>query len=225
MSALEKININPKELYEGCVFAAIIHAVTVGEFPELNYEHSWDGLNYSMNNSQGCRATITFHPQYIIAVFQDISKWNPHMTAYDYLTDMPDDILKIAESEALQYVLENINGEIRPAITAAFWGSWSELFSSQTWDEILENGGFILKEQLSDHSEAFALWDDYYGLNNEQMNLIESLFERKMKNDEKEIYLQPEEMDYLYGDVGECIESLAELKIYPYTEKDSDALS
>lgn len=46
---MEKININPKELYQGCMFAAIIHAVLVGEYPELNYEHSWDGINYSMN--------------------------------------------------------------------------------------------------------------------------------------------------------------------------------
>ena len=210
---MEKININPKELYEGCVFASIVHAVTVGEYPYLNYEHSWDGFNYSMNNSQGCRATITFHPQYIIAVFQDISKFNLRMTAYDYLTDMPDDIMQIAESEALQYVLENIEGETKPVITAAFWGTWTELFSNQTWSDILENGGFILEKQLLSRDKAFVEWDDDYGLNQEQINLIGALFERKMKNDEKEVYLLPEEMDCLYGVVEECIESLQELNI------------
>ena len=212
---MEKINANPKELYEGCVFAAIIHAVTVGEYPEFNYEHSWDGINYSMNDSQGCRATITFHPNYVIAVFQDMSKFNSHMAAYDYLTDMPDEILKVAESEALQYVLQDIDGEIKPVITAAFWGTWEELFSNQTWESILENGGFILEKQLLNHNEALAQWDDYYGLNNEQMDLIESLFERKMKNSGKEIHLLPGQMSCLYGDVEECIESLRELNIYP----------
>ncbi len=43
----EKIEINPQQLYNGCIFMAVAHAVTVGEYPELNYEHSWDGINYS----------------------------------------------------------------------------------------------------------------------------------------------------------------------------------
>ena len=56
----EKIGINPQKLYNGCIFMAVAHAVTVGEYSELNYEHSWDGINYCMNNSRGCHGTITF---------------------------------------------------------------------------------------------------------------------------------------------------------------------
>lgn len=38
---MNKLEISSKKFYEGCVSAAVAHAVTVGEFPELDYEHSW----------------------------------------------------------------------------------------------------------------------------------------------------------------------------------------
>ena len=87
------------------------------------------------------KATITFHPQYIVAVFQDISKFNLQSDVYDYLSGIPDNILEIAKSETLQYVLNDIDGKRKPIITAAFWGTWRELFSNQLWNEIRNNGG------------------------------------------------------------------------------------
>lgn len=211
---MEKLKINPQKLYQGCMFAAIIHAVLVGEYPELNYEHSWDGFNYSMNNSQGCRATLTFHPQYVIAVFQDRQKINLNKNVYDYLNNMPADILKIAEEESLQYVLQDINGEVRPVITAAFWGTWDELFSNQDWSGILDNGGYIIENQLLSHQNSLMRWDDYYGLDDGQMNLVESLFERKIIKAETDIYLNAEEVKNLHGEIEECVESLRELNIF-----------
>lgn len=210
----KEIPIKPTDLYHGCLFAAIVHAIMVGEYPELNYEHSWDSFNYSMNDSQGCRGTVTFHPQYIVAVFQDISKIIPDKNAYDYLRDMPEDILRIAESEALQYVLEDMDGEVKPVITAAFWGTWDRLTSSQTWSDILENGGHILGNQLLPHLQSFLRWDDYYGMTSGQMDLAESLLKRKLTTAGKSIFLTTEETENLYGDIEECAISLQELNIF-----------
>ena len=39
-----EIPIEPRQLYEGCILAAIAHAVSVGLYPELDYEHSWDNM-------------------------------------------------------------------------------------------------------------------------------------------------------------------------------------
>lgn len=113
---------------------AVAHAVIVGEYPELNYQHSWDSINYCMNNSQGCRGTITFGKKYIIAVFQDTSVKTPYQDAMNFFKDAPEAIVELAKSEAFQYVLGNIDGEIKPYITAAFWGTWNELY------RILEDG-------------------------------------------------------------------------------------
>lgn len=196
------------------MFAAIIHAVTAGEYPELNYEHSWDGFNYSMNNSCGCRATITFHPRYIVAVFRDDSKIIPGKNAYDYLCGMPEDILKIAQAEALQYVLEDMGGEIRPVITAAFWGTWDELSGSQAWSDIWQNGGYILENQLLPRPQSLTCWDDYYGLTDGQMGLAQSLLERRIADAGTPIFLSPQEAGNLHGDLGECAASLQELNIF-----------
>ncbi len=208
------IPVNPMDLYHGCLFAAVIHAILVGEYPELSYEHSWDGFNYSLNNSQGCRGTVTFHPQYIVAVFQDIARIIPGKSAYDCLHGMPEDILRIAESEALQYVLVDSGGEIKPVITAAFWGTWEELTGCQRWSDILENGGYILENQLLPHRQSLLQWDDYYGMTSGQMELAESLFARKIAHAEEAIFLTPKETENLYGDFAECAVALQELDIY-----------
>lgn len=53
-------------------------------------------------------------------------------------------MIQVAKEEALQYVLEDVNGITKPVITAAFWGTWEQLFSTQTLADILNNGGNII---------------------------------------------------------------------------------
>lgn len=206
-----EINVNPKRLYEGCIFAAIAHAVAVGKFPELNYEHSWDGINYCMNDSQGCRATITFHEKYIIAVFQDADKIDIDKDALEFFDDAPDDVIEIACNEALQYVLEDVDSRIKPVITAAFWGTWDKLYSVQPFDEIVKNGGHIIHNQLLSYDEAMAEWRDYYDLDEKQNGLIKELYDMK-KSTDGPIFLDSN--DGLYGDMEEITASLGELNIF-----------
>lgn len=63
------------------------------------------------------------------------------------------------------------------------------------------------------HKDSLIQWDDYYGLNDGQMNLVESLFERKIIKGETETRLNAEEIRNLYGEIEECEESLRELNI------------
>ncbi|MDE7207511.1 MAG: hypothetical protein K2N90_10220 [Lachnospiraceae bacterium] len=211
---MNKIKIEPVKLYNGCILAAIVHAVMVGEYPELNYEHSWDGINYNMNNGQGCRATITFHSKHIVAVFQNMEDFRERKETFDYFRGASKEIIEIAKKEALQYVLEDINGIVQPVITGAFWGGWEQLFSNQTWDNFMEAGGFILQNQMLDYQNALIAWDDYYGFNNEQLSLIDSLYQKKRYPNSDAIQLNKDEIKYLYGDIEECREALGELHIY-----------
>ncbi len=209
-----EININPKQLYEGCIQAAVTHAVAVGMYPELNYEHSWDGINYCMNDSQGCRATITFHNEYIIAVFQDIDKVDWNTDALSFFEGAPKEIIKIAENEALQYVLDDVNGVVKPVVTAAFWGTWDKLNSVQAFDCVVENGGHIIRSQLLPYNDAMDEWRDYYGLDSKQISLIQKLFHAKIGSNGGEFILHDDEMKSLYGDLEECLVSLGELNIF-----------
>lgn len=102
---MNKIDIEPVKLYNGCILAAIVHAIAGG-----GYEHSWDGINYNMNDGQGCRATITFHSKNIVAVFQSIKSYRNRKETNDYFRGAPEEIIEIAQNEDLQYVLDDANG-------------------------------------------------------------------------------------------------------------------
>lgn len=211
---MKKIEINPKKLYEGCILSMISHAVTVGEYTDLKYEHSWDGINYSMNNSEGSRGTITFHDKYIIAAFRDDEQADEDIDALRYFEGAEDEIIKLAKEETLMYLLDDVNGETKPLITAAFWGTWEKLDSNQTLDEIMENSAGIIENEISDYKTAIENLDENYEFHDGQRELIESLFKRKLESGfDKEIKLSKKEKDFLYGDIGECKESLAELNI------------
>ncbi len=209
-----KISIQPKQLYEGCIQAAITHAIAVGMYPELNYEHSWDNMNYCMNNAQGCKATITFHKKYVIGVFQDVDKIDCHKNALVFFDGAPEEVIKIAENETLQYVLENVNGVEKPVISAAFWGTWDKLYSLQSFDSIVENGGHIIRSQLLPFNEAMEEWRDYYDLDLKQISLIQKLFNATLGSNGEAVFLQDNEIELLYGDIDECLVSLGELNIF-----------
>lgn len=209
-----KININPKQLYEGCIQAAVTHAVAVGMYPALNYEHSWDGINYCMNDSQGCRATITFHNEYIIAVFQAIEKVDWNIDALVFFDGASNEIIEIAKNEALQYMLVEVDGFVKPVVIAAFWGTWDRLDSVQSFDDIIKNGGHILHSQLLPYNDAMNEWRDYYDLDSKQILLIEKLFDAKISSNDEEIILHDDEIKILYGNLEECLISLGELNIF-----------
>lgn len=214
---INQIAIDPKGLYEGCLLAAIAHAVTVGEYPELNYEHSWDGINYSMNDSQGCRGTISFDEHWIVAAFRDENVLNECKDASEFFKGAESGIKKLAEKETLQYLLADVNGVAKPVITTAFWGSWDTLYSCQSLDDFISNGGHILSNQLREFPSGLKKWDECYEFHDGQMELITSLYENKRnRNMCDEMHLTKEEKKRLYGEVDECVQSLRELNILVY---------
>ena len=206
-----KIELNPKKLYEACILSSLTHAVAVGMYPELNYEHSWDKINYSMNDSEGCRATITFHKNHIITIFQDSSCVHTDVDALDFFESAPKEIIELAKNETLQYVLENADGIVKPVISSAFWGEWNELYSVIPFDEIVDKGAHIITVQLLPFKEAMKEWSDYYDLDESQIKFIKHLFDKKIK--ENTFTLSNDDIQYLYGDVQECLISLREMNI------------
>ena len=208
------IEIIPQKLYEGCLLAALAHAVTVGEYPEFNYEHSWDGMNYCMNNSKGCRGTITFHEKYIVAAFRDENRVVSSKEAINYFEGAEAEIVELANAETLQYLLDAADGVTNPVITTALWGTWEELFSNQSMEIILDNCANIIENQLLEFSNAMEAWNDNYEFHDEQESLIKTLFSKKMsEGSSKAITLNNDEVDMLYGEIDECAESLRELNI------------
>lgn len=211
---MTEFRLDAQGLRKGCVLASIAYAVSAGEHAEMEGEHSWDRLNYCINNFAGIRGTITFHPEYIVAVFREESKADIYKNAYDYFAGATTNILKIAEIETLRYMLQDVDGEQKPVITAAFWGTWSDFYSTQSWNEILENGGSIIENYFLGYNEVMEQCKNKYGLKNKQMELIADLFRRKTSGMEWEIRLKDDEIKCLRGDLKKTKKALRELNIF-----------
>lgn len=191
-----KLHIDREQLWKGCVLNSIAHAINVAHAPDFLHESSWDGLNYSMQDSQGGSGTITFHPNYTIVCLQDVNseRMDEWIDAANYFEGAPSEVLEIAKEEALQYVLEEVEEEAVPFITAAFWIEESGAYSIDSFEEVEEHGGFLLEIPLLDTESAMERLEEEYELTEEQIELAQLVYERKIKNPNEEIMLSKEEV-------------------------------
>ena len=203
-----KLHIDREQLWQGCILNSIANAIFVAHDPDLSHESSWDGCNYSMQDSQGGRGTITFHPDYTIACLQDVNseRMDEWIDATNYFEGAPSEVLEIAKEEALQYVLEEVEGETMPFITAAFWIEESGAYSIDSFEEVEEHGGFLLEIPLLDMESAMERLEEEYELTEEQIELLQLVYERKIKNPNEEIMLSKEEVAMIGTDDSEGLE-------------------
>lgn len=180
-----------QNLWQGCILASIAHAINVAHYPDLAHEQSWDGFNYSVQDSSGTRGTITFHPNCLLAAFrnENSERLLTYKDALEYFMDSPEEVKELAVNETLQYLLEDIDGKTVPVITTAFWGNSENIYSQDDINKLIENGGFLLERQASDVETALNEWHDYYEMSDAQINLLNSIFQRKIENPSEVIVL------------------------------------
>ena len=196
---LKRILLQKESLWQGCILASIAHAIMVAHYPDESNEHSWDGLNYSVQDSAGARGTISFSKDYYVAAFRDDNseRLNKKISVNEYkkyFTGASNEIVELANEEALQYLLEEVNDNIEPLITTAFWGNETEAFSNDTFNEIYNNGGFLIERQLLDIEDAFNSWKEYYEMTDQQYNLLKDIYKRKIENHNKILIMSNEEI-------------------------------
>lgn len=209
-----------KTLYEGCYLASISCAVMSAKFPELSFEHSWDGINYSVQDGFGSRGTITFQNTFCVGAFRsdNSERLNIPVPYSKFFVNCPTELLQLAERETLQYLLENSNGEVLPLITACFWGDYINLESNDSWETVFSNGGSIVIPQLSAFEIGLEHWRNYYEMSDSELNLVKKLFRMKMSNPNIHIFLDNDDVELLsqYGLEGfeEAGELLKAMDIY-----------
>lgn len=216
-----KLDWKADELYNGCILASIAHAIMVAHYPELSNEQSWDGENYSVQDNSGMRGTVTFHDGFCTAAFRNdnsdrISTVLP-MNAIDYFRNASKEIIKLAETETLQYLLEKVGGKTIPVITTAFWGDKNGLFTVDSLDEMLKNGGELLKRQVLGHDLSVQAWQEYYDMSEPQVNLLKSIYLHKITNPKGILTISKKEIDLIGIDdedgLDESRESFSEMGI------------
>jgi hypothetical protein len=199
-----------KQLFQGAILGTIAHAIWLSKECEPSYSQMWDGMNYVLDDNQGARGAITFAKDKLVGVFFDYnsirSPWRSgHLSeSRSYLRDCPKDLFSLAEREAMQYVLEDYNGDNIAIVTAAFWGDSDQLAGVEEWEIIEEHGGHLVHIQILPHEEAMLEWTEQYELLPQQSTLLMHLFRRRMDDPDGILRLSRSELDVLTsaGDEG-----------------------
>ena len=152
----------------------------------LSHEHSWDGNNYSVQDSQGSRGTISFQNDLLVGVFFHL----PSARGSTPAEMMPERVLLgcgkaievLARKEALLYLLEEFQGKSIPQLTTAFWGGGKTecLLSKDAWPAVYKKGAFLVSKECLPTEEALPLWANEYEFTEAQVSLVTNLFERRM---------------------------------------------
>lgn len=205
-------------LYERCIMASVAHAIMVGEYNLLASEQSWDGLNYNFQNMEGIRGVISFSRELYVCVIQNSADDVRYVEqrVLELFNGADEKIMKLAEDEALQYMLINYNGGSIPFISTAFWGNGNNIFSNQSEAEIIKISEKMIMPFLYSERDAIKYWKDYYEMSDEQSKMMESIYERRIKSKGK-LYLTADEEKKLiewFSDIDECIESFGEINIF-----------
>lgn len=210
-----KIPWEKQKLWEGCILASIAHAIMVAHYPDFANEHSWDGMNYSTQDSEGARATITFRDNYYVGAIRDdnserLSEKTKLLKYTEYFNEASQEIKQLAEQEALQYLLEDVDGTTTPLITTAFWGNEYETVSNDKYDDFNQNGGFLLERQVMNLENSIESWVEYHDMTQNQCDLLKSIYKKKITQPNKIIRLTKHEIDMIGT---EDIEGLDESRV------------
>ncbi|MES9685532.1 hypothetical protein ABWK22_22045 [Gottfriedia acidiceleris] len=199
---MNKLNWDRNQLWEGCILASVAHAIMVAHFPDISHEQSWDGFNYSVQDSSGTCGTISFHPNFLVGAFRNdhSERAFEYKDAIEYFKGAPEKSREVALEEALLYLLDESDGKTVPVITTAFWGNFDEVFSHDTYEALIENGGFLIERQIDKMESSINEWKEDYDMSETQIVLLKSIFKRKIENPTKDIILNEKEIQMIGSD-------------------------
>lgn len=208
----------PYQLWTGALLNTIGHAIVCAADPSLAYEHSWDGQNYSIQNSAGARGTITFAPDTMVGVFFDAaSPRNPYRypeqeyRLADMTAPLPPNIMALAKDEALQYVLDDYHGQVLAVVTSIFWSTGAQLVAAEPWELVMANGAHLIAPYLLPSPLAINVCVERFALSHSQQELLQTLFERRLTAHYYPVPFQPGEVTALLDQGQNGIEDTRDL--------------
>lgn len=193
-------------VWEGGMLASIAHAIFVANNPDFAYEHSWDGNNYSTNDGQGSRGTVTFGQDFFVGGFRNEEFSVETIEAKELFSQAPQRVQKIAEEDTFQYLLDEVDGSAPPIVTTVLWGNDDQVFSSHPYDDMIEQGAHLLEIQASEYETGVKYWEEYYELTERQLTLLKKLYHLKLENPARTITLSAEDIQALDAVDAEGIE-------------------
>jgi hypothetical protein len=208
------------DLLRGILLGTIVEAIFVIQNPGAGGQW-WEGTRYHVDNEQGAWGEIAFADDGLVGVFFDPdSPRNPRKpggqrdTAWHF-SGMPSVLRRIADEMVRQHFLVEQLSAV-PLITAAFWSDSEHLLAAERWDQVLLNGGHLVRTHLLGVDEMLAAWQSDYGFTGSQIELARSILTRRLTSDGW-ITLSPEERQQLVaqGSLGieECRRQMASIHV------------
>ena len=121
----------------------------------------------------------------------------------------PAEVVTLARETTLHYLLDKIDGKVTPVVTAAFWSQGNDLIAAEDWDSVIEHGAHLLKAELLEPYDAFQFLREDYEMPEPQIELVQTLFERKLASPDSTLVLTASEKTVL---TAEGVDGMAEAR-------------
>lgn len=209
--------ITKTDIYSGCLIASIAHAVMTNIYPEFSYEQSWDGANYSIQNSSWMRGTITFENDFCVGAIRN--EMSGSVVGGEFIQEcmrsFPPNVASKAYEETLQYLLLENDGIVAPYVTSVFWADDNALYYEEKFVDNIKEDFTLFENILLPKKIAIEKWKEYYDMDSKVVGLIDILYQSKMKDFFSPIQLNEKQRKLIPGTFinNQCMESLKELNI------------
>lgn len=213
-----ELPIDKAALYDACILSTLFHLVGELKDPIFSYEQSWDDNHYHRINDEG-RGTITFLDDGFIAAFrfEGSRRLREEFDIENKLKEMPEKYREIAESETLQFLLEDVDGVVQPSITTFIWNINGKTYSFDDLTTIQTESAELIMPHISNEKEIMNYWMEYHeDLDKNELDFVNTLWNFYKKNKSfKGLKLSISDLPNSYQDDGlrKFVETLNELGI------------
>ncbi|RGC24463.1 hypothetical protein DXA09_05155 [Absiella sp. AM54-8XD] len=213
-----ELPIDKAALYDACILSTLFHLVGELKDPIFSYEQSWDDNHYHRINDEG-RGTITFLDDGFIAAFrfEGSRRLREEFDIENKLKEMPEEYREIAESETLQFLLEDVDGVVQPSITTFIWNINGKTYSFDDLTTFQTESAELIMPHISNEKDLMNYWMEYHeDLDKNELDFVNTLWNFYKKNKSfKGLKLNISDLPNSYQDDGlrEFVETLNELGI------------
>ncbi len=212
-----RIKITKEDLLKGCLISSLAHCISTNEFPMFAYEQSWNGRNFSINDSSGTRGTVTFVDGFCVgAIRNEHSFFGYQGGKIRFLSkSFPEEVAEVLWRETLSYLMVDTEQGTLPRVTSVFWCD-KTLHHRKCHSRALYRDFELFRHIVLPEDCCIEEISAQNELDHSGLELLKSLYVLKKTDFSEKIILTPQQISQLPGGEikPECIESFGEMNIF-----------
>lgn len=201
--AVNRLAIDSRTLWEGCILASCVHGVMAAEYPFTLGENAWFGEIYMVRNDEGSKAALVFSEEneLLMGMFDERKSLRSRLVlsgqyAKSHYKEAPQEIRDAAE--ALSILFEDTAGQKKlPFVTTGFWEEEGQILSRDSYEEWFEHGGQILSVQMMPFEEAMSYYKAKCSMDAPRMEIAKRIYRERIKSPKGKAVLKREEIQVL----------------------------